>query len=371
MENNLKLKRLADWGMFTKTPVIISGPCSAETEHQTMETARQVAKQNVQVIRAGIWKPRTRPNMFEGVGTIGLEWLRAAKAETGLPVTVEVANVKHVYEALKFGVDILWIGARTTVNPFSVQEIADALVGVNVPVLVKNPINPDLDLWIGAIERIHQAGIDRIGAVHRGFSSFKKTKYRNPPSWEIPIELKRRIPEIPLFCDPSHICGDRKLLRPIAQKAMDLEFDGLMIESHINPDKAWSDAKQQITPEDLGKLLSQLVFRHVALRDAESELAELRRQIDHFDNQVIEVLAGRMNVVREIARVKKDNNITILQTKRWDDIIKTRLKKGADLKLTEDFVKDLLGLIHREAIHIQTHVLNADLGADLPGAKED
>ncbi len=344
-----------------KKPLLISGPCSAESEEQVMETARRLAKQgNIHLLRAGIWKPRTRPNCFEGIGSIGLKWLKQAGKEVGLPVTVEVANVKHVYEALRMGIDILWIGARTTVNPFAVQEIADALRGVDIPVFVKNPVNPDLPLWIGALERLNQAGIKRLGAIHRGFSTHGESKYRNNPHWEIPIELMRRHPELAMVCDPSHICGRRDLLQAVAQKAMDLNFDGLMLESHINPSKALSDAKQQVTPERYGEIINSLVMRRTATNDevAQGSLEDLRATIDGIDREVIEVLAKRMLIASEIGQFKKANGITILQPKRWDAIIRERCNLGKIEGLTEEFMTDLYNAIHKESIRHQTAVMN-------------
>lgn len=369
---DLALNNIAKWDYLRHTPMIISGPCSAESEEQVLRTARELAACNVHVFRAGIWKPRTRPNAFEGIGRVGLEWLQAARRETGLPIAVEVANVKHVYEALRVNVDLLWIGARTTVNPFSVQEIADSLRGVNIPVFVKNPISPDLALWIGALERLHQVGIDRIGAIHRGFSTLGQTKYRNKPNWEIPIELKRQVPEMPIICDPSHICGRKDLIPAVAQKAMDLNFSGLMIEAHYDPPNALSDAEQQLTPQELCALLKKLVFRKATSDDAaKARLEDLREKIDHIDTEIIDILAERMNVVRDIGKVKKENKITIFQNKRWDAIIKSRVKKGLDLDLSEDFIIDLLQLIHREAIHIQTRILNEAEELRVADTKED
>ncbi len=307
----------------------MAGPCSAETEEQVMKTAIPLAKMGIKIFRAGIWKPRTRPNAFEGVGSEGLKWLQTVKKETGMLVSTEVANVKHVYEALKFGVDIIWIGARTSANPFAVQDIADSLRGVNIPVMVKNPVNPDVDLWIGAIERINNAGIKQMAAIHRGFSTYDKTLYRNSPQWQLPIELRRRIPGLPIITDPSHICGNRDFLLDISQKAMDLNFDGLIIETHCNPDKALSDAKQQVTPEGLKNILDRLILRDSEVDDdLMLTLAELRDQIDKLDDKLINLLEERMKVSEKIGQYKKDNNITILQTKRWDDMLKNRTILG-------------------------------------------
>jgi chorismate mutase len=360
MEHQLTIKK-SPLLTSSEGPLIISGPCSAETAEQLMETALQLKKLNrVHVLRAGIWKPRTRPGAFEGIGSIGLEWLSAAKAATGFPTAVEIANVKHVEEALKSGVDILWIGARTTVNPFAVQDIADALVGVDVPVLVKNPINPDLELWIGALERLNRAGITQLGAIHRGFSSYEKTKYRNKPNWEIPIELRRRIPQLPIINDPSHICGNREMLLSVAQTAMDMNFDGLMLESHINPAEAWSDAKQQVTPADLNKILNQLVLRKSSSDDAIllNVLEELREKIDQMDTKIITMLSKRMKIAKKIGKFKKEKNVTILQSDRWEEIVQSRLKFGTEKKLSENFVTKLFEIIHQESIDNQNLVMN-------------
>jgi len=342
-------------------PFLISGPCSAETEEQVMSTATELAKiKEVSVFRAGIWKPRTRPNSFEGIGSEGLKWLRTVKQETGLMVGTEVANEKHVYEALKYGVDLLWIGARTSVNPFTVQEISDALRGVDVMVLVKNPINPDLELWIGAIERISKAGITRLGAIHRGFSTYEKTIYRNQPNWQLPIELRRRIPDLPIICDPSHISGAREYLFEISQKAMDLNFDGLMLESHIDPDKALSDSAQQVTPNELRELLSRLVLRSPVASDPRllDILGELRQQIDVFDDTLLDILEKRMKVAETIGQYKKENNITILQTTRWDEIIKKVLINGQVKGLSRELIDTIFKAIHQESINHQMKIMN-------------
>ncbi len=368
MVPELKPTLANDWRGYKGRPFLISGPCSAETEEQVMETAVQLAKINeVSVFRAGIWKPRTRPNSFEGVGIEGLKWLRDVKKETGLMVATEVANEKHVYEALKYGVDLLWIGARTSVNPFTVQEISDALNGVDVMVLVKNPINPDLELWIGAIERIAKAGITRIGAVHRGFSTYEKTLYRNQPNWQLPIELRRRIPDLPIICDPSHISGAREYLYEISQKAMDLNFDGLMIESHINPEKALSDADQQLTPNDLKELLSRLILRSPVASDPKllDILGELRQQIDIFDDYLLDVLEKRMKIAETIGQYKKENNITILQTTRWDEIIKKVLVKGQSKGLSREMIDVIFKSIHQESINHQMKIMNNGTGGKI------
>jgi chorismate mutase len=321
----------------------------------------QLAKvKEVSVYRAGIWKPRTRPGAFEGAGSKGLKWLRKVKEETGLLVGTEVANEKHVYEALKYGVDLLWIGARTSVNPFTVQEIADALNGVDVIVLVKNPINPDIDLWTGAIERIAKAGITKLGAIHRGFSTYEKTNYRNQPNWQLPIELRRRIPGLPIICDPSHIAGAREYLFEISQKAMDLNFDGLIIESHVDPDNAWSDAAQQLTPANLQLLLRKLVLRNPDPSDPKllDVLGELRQQIDIFDDHMLDLLEKRMNIAETIGKFKKENNITILQSTRWDEIIKKAIAKGEAKGLSAEFIDILFKAIHQESINHQMKVIN-------------
>ena len=359
----LELKtHLADeWRGYKGRPFLISGPCSAETEEQVMSTATELAKiKEVSVFRAGIWKPRTRPNSFEGIGTEGLKWLRTVKQETGLMVGTEVANEKHVYEALKYGIDLLWIGARTSVNPFTVQEISDALRGVDVMVLVKNPINPDLELWIGAIERISKAGITRLGAIHRGFSTYEKTIYRNQPNWQLPIELRRRIPDLPIICDPSHISGAREYLFEISQKAMDLNFDGLMLESHIDPDNALSDSAQQVTPNELRELLSRLVLRSPVASDPKllDILGELRQQIDIFDDTLIDILEKRMKVAETIGQYKKENNITILQTTRWDEIIRKVMVNGQVKGLSREMIDTIFKAIHQESINHQMRIMN-------------
>src|SRR3954469_17033020 len=322
---------------WNKRPLIISGPCSAETEEQVLETAVRLHKTGkIDMLRAGIWKPRTRPGSFEGVGTKGLPWLQKAKQITGLPVAVEVATGKQVEDALHFDIDVLWIGARTTVNPFSVQEVADALRGVDVPVLIKNPINPDLELWTGAVERVAKAGVKQIGLIHRGFSSYGNTEYRNAPMWHLAIEMKRRNPGMLFINDPSHICGRRDILLDVAQKAIDLDFDGLMIESHIDPDNAWSDAKQQVTPERLAEMLDTIVWRK---EDINSEafhaaLEKVRQQINHLDDELLQLLGQRMKIADKIGEFKKNNSITILQTNRWNEILERAYQKGNGLGLT-------------------------------------
>ena len=352
----LELKSILLPGVDTKRPIVIAGPCSAETEDQVLNTARNLASKGIRMLRAGIWKPRTKPGGFEGVGSVGLPWLKRVKQETGMYVVVEVATRDHVFEALKAGIDVLWIGARTVANPFAVQEIADALKGVDIPVLIKNPVNPDLELWIGAIQRIHGAGLHRIGVIHRGFSSYEKKIYRNLPLWHIPIELRRRYPELPIFCDPSHIGGKRELIASISQQAMDLNFTGLFIESHCNPDEAWSDASQQITPDVLDYVLNLLVIRD-STQTTES-LAELRRQIDGIDENLLEILAKRMRISREIGIYKKEHNMPILQTPRYIEILEDRTKAGATMDLSTDFVEKILKEIHEESIRQQVIVMN-------------
>ena len=345
----------------TKRPILVAGPCSAETEEQVLATAHQLkANQDVDLFRAGIWKPRTRPNSFEGVGTKGLKWLKRVKEETGLKVTTEVANREHVFESLKYGVDVLWLGARTTVNPFSVQEIEDAIEGMDIPVMIKNPINPDLNLWIGAIERIYKAGIRRIGVVHRGFSQHGKSQYRNEPRWNIAIELMRQFPELTIICDNSHICGNRTLLAPVAQKAMDLNYHGLMTETHLTPDEAWSDSKQQITPETFGTMVNNLVLRSV---DSDDELFlenldGLRQQIDLLDDDLLKLLGARMEVSRKIGEYKKENNISILQPSRWNEILKVAQDRGSEKGLSSSFMEKYLQAVHHESIDQQNRIMN-------------
>jgi len=346
---------------WQKRPLIISGPCSAETEEQVLETAQRLAATGkIDMLRAGIWKPRTRPGTFEGVGTKGLAWLQQAKKLTGLPLTVEVATGKQVEDALHFDIDVLWLGARTTVNPFSVQEVADALRGVNVPVLIKNPINPDLELWIGAVERVAKVGIKDIGLIHRGFSSYGNTEYRNAPMWHLAIEMKRRNPELLMINDPSHICGRRDILLEVAQKAIDLDYDGLMIESHIDPEKAWSDAKQQVTPEILAEMLDTIVWRRedIASEEFHQALERLRQQINHLDDELMQILGQRMKVSEKIAEYKKENNITILQTNRWNEILNRACQRAEKLGLSKEFITKYFDAVHMESISHQTKIFN-------------
>ncbi len=339
-----------------KRPLVISGPCSAESEEQVLATGRALAAMGVKIFRAGIWKPRTKPGGFEGVGVIGLPWLQKLKQETGMLVGVEVATKAHVDAALAFGVDLLWIGARTTANPFAMQELADALLGKDIPVLIKNPVNPDVELWIGGIERIYRAGIHRIGVIHRGFSSADKTIYRNGPQWHIAIELRRRYPNLPIICDPSHIAGRRDLIKPLSQQAMDLGFDGLIIESHCTPDTAWSDAKQQITPETLKEMLDSLIIRDETIHT--ESLSDLRQQIDEIDDKIIEILSKRMRISKEIAEYKKEHNMPVLQAGRYDEILTQRSQQGAQLGMSEEFVKEVFEAIHGESVRHQMQLIN-------------
>jgi len=337
-------------------PLVIAGPCSAESEEQVMITGRQLAAQGIKIFRAGIWKPRTKPGGFEGVGVVGLPWLQKLKQETGMMVGVEVATKAHVDAALAFGVDLLWIGARTTANPFAMQELADALQGKDVPVLIKNPVNPDVELWIGGIERIYRAGIHRIGVIHRGFSSADKTIYRNVPNWHIAIELRRRYPDLPIICDPSHIGGNRDLIQPLSQQAMDLGFEGLIIESHCNPDSAWSDAKQQVTPVRLKEILQELVLRDGAA--STEDLADLRHQIDEIDEKILEILAKRMRLSGEVAQYKKEHSISVLQAGRYDEILTKRSEQGASMGMSADFIKEVFEAIHAESVRKQMEIIN-------------
>ena len=342
-------------GVDAKRPFIIAGPCSAETEEQVMETARDLSARGVKMFRAGIWKPRTKPGGFEGVGVKGLPWLKRVQEELGMYTAVEVATAGHVREALSHNVDILWIGARTSANPFAVQEIADALEGIDIPVFIKNPVNPDLDLWIGAIERVYNAGIRRIAAIHRGFSTSDKKIYRNLPQWHLPIELHRQLPNLPLICDPSHIGGKRELIAPLCQQAMDLNYDGLIVESHCNPDKAWSDAAQQVTPAVLDFILNTLVIRDMT--QSTESLTALRRQIDELDDSLLELLAKRMRVSNEIGVYKKEHNMPILQEQRYDEILKTRIAQAEKMDMDGEFMKTVLVAIHEESVRHQMIIM--------------
>ncbi len=348
--------------MFSKLdkPFIIAGPCSAESEAQVNQVASTISgSSKIKLFRAGIWKPRTRPNNFEGIGEIGLKWLVSAGKKYNLKTTTEVANAVHVEKALKAGVDVLWIGARTTVNPFSVQEIADALKGSGVPVLIKNPITPDLDLWVGAIERIQHAGIKDIAAIHRGFSSYEKTQYRNIPKWGIPVGLMQIFPELPIICDPSHIGGQRDLIFPIAQKALDMNMAGLMIETHPQPDIALSDAKQQVTPKELITIIDKLVVRKETPDIGQDyKLDDLRQKIDQVDNEILAALFKRFDIIDDIGAYKKEHQMTILQIERWSEILKTRSEKGIANGLSKDFIESILKSIHKESVARQTNILN-------------
>ena len=360
MTVNTAIAGLSEWGLPAAKMILISGPCSVESESQIEQTAAALAEHQVQILRGGIWKPRTRPGSFMGIGDGALPWLVNAAKNNHLKSAVEVANAKHVEAALKAGVDILWIGARSTVSPFVVQEIADALQGVDIPVMIKNPINPDLDLWIGAIERINHAGIHKIAAIHRGFSTYEKNIYRNVPNWNIPLELKRLIPNIPLFCDPSHICGSLDLIQHISQKALDLNFDGLMIESHVDPHHALSDKDQQLSPAALGAMLAQLIIRSSTSTDQVfiDNLKKLRNDIDKIDLEMLELVAARNKIIEAIGVYKKENNITIFQPERWAEIVDSRKQYGEEIKLSDELIMDLIKAIHREAIAIQTNILN-------------
>lgn len=339
-------------------PLIIAGPCSAETEEQVLETARELAQYGIKYFRAGIWKPRTKPGGFEGVGAKGLPWLAKVKKETGMKVCTEVAKREHVLQALEAGVDMFWIGARTSANPFAMQEVADAFKegGKDVPVLIKNPVNPDLELWIGAIQRLYNAGINRIGAIHRGFSAYGKHLYRNLPQWHIPIELRRRIPNLPILSDPSHIGGKRELIAPLSQEAFDMGFDGLIIESHCDPDSAWSDKAQQVSPDVLNFILNTIALRDTACTTESITL--LRQQIDRIDNELLEVLNKRMRISREIGQYKKEHSIPVVQTGRYGDIMNSRVKAATEMGMSADFMKALLSAIHEESVRIQIEIFN-------------
>ena len=341
-------------------PLVLAGPCSAETEAQVLQIARELKDSDVSIFRAGIWKPRTRPGGFEGVGAIGLKWLQKAKAETGLLMAVEVANAAHVKLALEHDIDVLWIGARTTVNPFAVQEIADALKDTGKIVLVKNPVNPDLSLWIGGVERLYGAGIKNLGVIHRGFSVYEKTKYRNNPEWQVAIDLQNRFPLLPLICDPSHITGRRDMIQEVSQQALDLNYDGLMIETHIDPDNAWSDAAQQVTPDRLKEIFEELKVKNKSCESAsyKTEIAQLRTKIDASDSKLLEILGQRMQVSEAIGNLKKDNKISVLQNQRWMEILERMKQEGSQKGLSEEFILNFFKAIHQESISHQEKVIN-------------
>ncbi len=361
-DKKLEIIPMYEWGMFTEPkPSVVAGPCSAESEEQVMETAKGLKEMGINVFRAGIWKPRTHPGCFEGVGAVGLKWLQRIQKEYGLKVATEVAGEKHVAECLKHGVDMVWLGARTTANPFLVQEIADALKGTDIPVLVKNPVNADLDLWIGALERLSRAGIKKLGVIHRGFSTFDKIKYRNDPQWQVAIELRSRYPELPFFVDPSHMGGSRDYIQEISQRSLDLGFEGLMIESHCNPAVALSDAKQQLTPDEL----SDLLYNQVIVRDKDSDapqwkenIDQLRAKIDVIDENIVYALGSRMNVSRKIGEYKKENNIAIIQTARWDKVFSKVLEKGKEYGLSEKFLSDVFTAIHEASVEVQNEIIS-------------
>jgi len=359
MENKKEMRTWLD-DMKLDHPLVIAGPCSAETEEQVLKIAHELKDSDVNYYRAGIWKPRTRPGNFEGVGALGLNWLKKVKEETGMKTCTEVANAAHVKLALENDVDLLWIGARSTVSPFIMQEIADALQGIDIPVMVKNPINPDLNLWIGAIERMYKAGITKIAAIHRGFASYGEKYYRNKPMWQIPIELRRQFPDLEIICDNSHICGRRDILRDVAQQAMDLKYDGIMTEVHTTPDEAWSDAKQQITPTVFQELMASLELRSGGSNKVlqKAELDSVRAEIDVLDSQLLKVLEERMRLVDSIGRYKKENNIPILQPGRWNEILDKAISKGGKKGLSEEFIGKLLRAVHQESINHQQKIMN-------------
>ena len=359
MDNSKEMRTwLDDFGL--DHPLVIAGPCSAETEEQVLKIANELKDSDVTVFRAGIWKPRTRPGMFEGVGAIGLDWLKKVKEETGLMTTTEVANKDHVKLALEADIDILWIGARTTVSPFIIQEISDALCGTDKIVLVKNPVNPDLALWMGGLERLYTANIKNLGVIHRGFSTYDKSKYRNNPEWQIAVEFQNRFPDIPLICDPSHIAGRRDLIFDLSQRALDLNFDGLMVETHWDPDNAWSDAKQQVTPKRLIEIMKDLKIRKKTTDEAgyQAELETYREQIDEADQALLDALGKRMKIAASIGKIKKDNNVAVLQNKRWSEILQTMKFEGQQRGLSEDFISRVFKSIHQESINHQQRVIN-------------
>ncbi len=356
----MMIQNRENWLQLNGKPLIISGPCSAETEEQVLEAAHAL-KGKIDYFRAGIWKPRTMPNNFEGIGKDALQWMKKVKAETGLQTTVEVATPSHVHEAIKAGIDVLWVGARTTVNPFAVQDIADAVEGLDIPVFIKNPINPDIKLWMGAVERFRKAGITRIGLVHRGFSFLGEQKYRNRPNWQIAIEMMIEYPELPMIVDPSHICGNREMLQEVAQKAIDLNYDGLMLESHPTPNQAWSDAKQQVTPRRAIEIFESLVLRDSRQDDdlVQNDLDLLRSEIDELDADLLQLLGKRMEVSKRIGHFKKDKNITILQPKRWEEIVEKFIEQGAKHKLSKAFAVKLITAIHEESINNQEKIFRS------------
>jgi len=359
MKNTKELKTwLDDLGL--DHPLVVAGPCSAETEDQVLKIAHELKDSDVSYFRAGIWKPRTRPGNFEGVGALGLKWLQKVKAETGMKTATEVANAAHVKLALEHDIDLLWIGARSTVSPFIVQEIADALEGTDKIVLVKNPVNPDLALWLGGIERLYSANIKNLGVIHRGFSTYEKTRYRNNPEWQIAIELQNRFPDLPLICDPSHITGKRDMIFEVSQTALDLNFNGLMIESHVDPDNAWSDAAQQVTPNTLIQMMEDLKIRKETDTEAEyrNALNTLRTQIDVIDHQLIDILGKRMKIADAIGELKKDKNVAVLQSKRWNEILGKMILEGEQNKLSEEFILRVFKAIHQESINHQEKIMN-------------
>ena len=363
MERIIDTIPVSQWGMFPEArPLVIAGPCSAESESQVFETAVKIKAAGIGVFRAGIWKPRTHPDTFEGVGANGLDWLVKVKSELGVKICTEVANAKHLAECMERGVDMVWIGARTTANPFLVQEIADALRGTDIPVLVKTPVNPDIDLWIGALERLFRSGVKKLGVVHRGFSTVEKIPYRNSPEWQIAIEFRSKYPQLPFFCDPSHIGGDRKYIEEISQRSLDLGLDGLMIESHCNPSCAMSDSRQQLTPEDLCAMLGRLVVRNVDSDSPEyrENIYQLRAKIDVVDENILYMLGSRMKISRQIGEYKKKNNIAILQTARWDSLLDKVISKGAEYGLSEKFVTTLFNAIHEASVQEQNAILDED-----------
>lgn len=359
----LEIRPIKEWLPQINNPLLIAGPCSLETEEQTLDTARQLAKDpRVFVFRGGIWKPRTRPGSFEGVGSVGLNWLRKVKQETGLPVGTEVANAQHTEEALKADLDILWIGARSTASPFVVQEIADVLKGTDTVVMVKNPVNPDVQLWMGALERVNQAGIKNLVAIHRGFTPFRETKYRNYPNWKTFIELRRLLPNLPVICDPSHIAGHRDFLYEISQKAFDMGMEGLMLESHRDPSCALSDKDQQVTPDELAKILDKLVIRYSSSpnKQFENQLELLRSRIDALDAELMEILSSRVEIVTQIGQYKKENNVTALQINRWTELMNKRVEAGEKMNLNKTFIQILFQLIHEDSVRMQTEIMDKE-----------